>query len=667
MGAGASTSTKTISRATTDKFGYCSWCLHKIEEKLKPINVDGAETDPFLVLYRCPRLQCERVLRKCLITECLNYACTDTYKTAKTKESDYSTISRNDNFCLVHLRILGSFEKANWENLPSLESYASIHSTSLGYDCFNVGEALSIAVDTLVRYPPAITLSLAAKYAYDTVATLSSTYCSVTLSLKSLEGVGVDRYQEEIIDPNVRLASRRSAVSAFIMFKNMPLFREYGFILEKNGNADLPIIITVDGFVHNTVDARAWSKLTANTFPENTWLSLQWDAAPAGTWTKQTAIDLALSGTIMNGKIPGTFTNTIASVTTAFSTASENAERVGYLVADAIARLEKSKSVVLMGYSLGASVVYHALLFLAIHELSFDKAAHRDVVKRVERAILLGSACPSKRTENDSMGWNLASFSVKNDITNLYSQNDEVLSALELVTGIARAGRKAIGVFNGFCADKIVNIDCQEICSHFDWHASVASVRLSRRNIKTELKYVSVKNKAMSGADDDQSNATTSTRKRNHPIVDPIAPIFRANTTSGYHLPAPKPTITKTSHALLPSHQQHSSKRLSMDKYGFISSVRKHIGQLSVAELVKLKGEIEESEQAKKIKAGKNYQDQEEQNQHQRQQHQHQHQYQHQHQNKQQQEPVLPNLNGRDGNFIKPSSSKFVFIFPGIK
>ncbi|KAJ3075722.1 hypothetical protein HDU98_007114 [Podochytrium sp. JEL0797] len=265
----------------------------------------------------------------------------------------------------------------------------------------------------------------------------------------------------------------------------MPVFREKGFIL---GNPALPTVITIDGFLHSSHDARGWTKLITTAFPTHTWISLQWDASAPGVsssnpfdWT--TAI-LSPGDTI--ARIPGAFATHVGSSVTAFNCALEGCEKAAYLLADAVMRYRGK--VVLVGYSLGASLAFHALVWLArSRRLSIEQSGggreDMGVVEcKVDRVVLLGSACPRYRSQS---GWTFAAQAVHGNILNLYSPQDEVLNALGAVTGVERAGvgpievdSESLEVGDKNVKDKIINVRCDEVCGHLDWKPSVASARL---------------------------------------------------------------------------------------------------------------------------------------------------------------------------------------------
>ncbi|KAK5418173.1 hypothetical protein LTR06_001922 [Exophiala xenobiotica] len=96
-----------------------------------------------------------------------------------------------------------------------------------------------------------------------------------------------------------------------------------------------------------------------------------------------------------------------------FSVAKTRAEKAGEVLADALVnRAQGERPVTLMGYSLGARVVYTCLMSLA----------RRGQFGIVENAVLIGSPTPS-----DTSDWRVLRSVVAGRLVNVYSKNDYVL------------------------------------------------------------------------------------------------------------------------------------------------------------------------------------------------------------------------------------------------
>lgn len=139
-----------------------------------------------------------------------------------------------------------------------------------------------------------------------------------------------------------------------------------------------------------------------------------------------------------------------------------NAEKAGTLLAEAISRTE-GQTFTLMGHSLGARVVFFALLALAT----------KDPEKRfVDKVILMGGAVG--RTDVES--WDSAASAVSEGIYNCYSNRDRVL---QLLYQGANAGlSKPAGLGPASCSyDSVRNIDFSDLIDgHNAWKPNLKEV-----------------------------------------------------------------------------------------------------------------------------------------------------------------------------------------------
>ncbi|KAI0134564.1 hypothetical protein BJ170DRAFT_610328 [Xylariales sp. AK1849] len=99
-----------------------------------------------------------------------------------------------------------------------------------------------------------------------------------------------------------------------------------------------------------------------------------------------------------------------------FSVARSRSEKAGRVLADAlINKVQGERPVTLMGYSLGARVIYYCL----------KELADRKAFGLVERAILIGAATPS-----DSLDWRAIRSVVSGRVVNVFSTQDYLLGFL---------------------------------------------------------------------------------------------------------------------------------------------------------------------------------------------------------------------------------------------
>lgn len=145
-----------------------------------------------------------------------------------------------------------------------------------------------------------------------------------------------------------------------------------------------------------------------------------------------------------------------------FSVAKARADKAGLVLADAlINKVQGERPVTLIGYSLGARVIYSCLSSLA----------ERHAFGLVESAIFLGSPIPS-----DSATWRMLKSVVTGRMVNVFSENDFILGFLYRTSSIQYgvAGLQAIDVKG------VQNVDASSIISgHLRWPVLVG------RSLKT--------------------------------------------------------------------------------------------------------------------------------------------------------------------------------------
>ncbi|KAL8673095.1 MAG: hypothetical protein Q9168_002478 [Polycauliona sp. 1 TL-2023] len=105
-----------------------------------------------------------------------------------------------------------------------------------------------------------------------------------------------------------------------------------------------------------------------------------------------------------------------------FSIAKSRSDKAGELLADAlINKAQGERPVTLIGYSLGARVIYSCLMSLA----------KRKAFGLVESAVLIGAPCPSSTGD-----WRVMRSVVASRLVNVYSENDYILGFLYRTSSI---------------------------------------------------------------------------------------------------------------------------------------------------------------------------------------------------------------------------------------
>ncbi|OTA79916.1 hypothetical protein M434DRAFT_25665 [Hypoxylon sp. CO27-5] len=125
--------------------------------------------------------------------------------------------------------------------------------------------------------------------------------------------------------------------------------------------------------------------------------------------------------------------NSASSIDNPFSLARNRSEKAGKILADAlINRVQGERPVTLVGYSLGARVIYSCLRVLA----------ERKAFGLVDTVVLIGAPVPSNTNH-----WQMMRTVVTGKLFNVYSENDYILGFLYRATSmqLGIAGLQAIG------------------------------------------------------------------------------------------------------------------------------------------------------------------------------------------------------------------------------
>ncbi|KAJ3213287.1 hypothetical protein HDU67_003080 [Dinochytrium kinnereticum] len=451
--------------------------------------------------HRCSLEDCERSLHACMFPSCSNWACVDSYGAVdpeeamlvKTLQAQGTVLSkttnpakpqrveRSDWLCLMHGGGVADFTKSHWRSLDSLESYRSIHASPIS-DFSDIVRGIVIGTVTTLAVGAGRMTSTSSVASAAAVAVVSFVEDGLKKLIETFwasfssgnredcfKGVGRPRFGAAACGANgLPLGTSASSVVAYGIYKAMPAFRERGFVLEQPGNADLPLVLTIDGFFHTGSHSKNWSGIVTKLFPNHTWLSLQWDASPS--WGAEVAAQwITLSSSdLCNIGIAST-----AAIVAAYREARQNCLLTSFLVADAISRLKSHHKVILLGHSLGATMILSTLKLIGESNAVLDRAesikspntdpSHLGVRPGVHMAFLLGCASSAKKEGSD---WDIASRAVEHRIFNLYSPHDHVLQTLGLVSrNGGRAGNEPVWSRSA----KLVNHECSEVTGHGLW------------------------------------------------------------------------------------------------------------------------------------------------------------------------------------------------------
>lgn len=143
-----------------------------------------------------------------------------------------------------------------------------------------------------------------------------------------------------------------------------------------------------------------------------------------------------------------------------FSVAKSRSEKAGEVLADAlINRAQGERPVTLIGYSLGARVIYTCLMTLA----------KRKAFGLVENAVLIGSPTPS-----DTSDWRILRSAVAGRLVNVYSSNDYVLGFMYRTSAI-QYGVAGLQKIDGLAG--VENVDVSEdVSGHLRYRYLIGSI-----------------------------------------------------------------------------------------------------------------------------------------------------------------------------------------------
>lgn len=175
-----------------------------------------------------------------------------------------------------------------------------------------------------------------------------------------------------------------------------------------------------------------------------------------------------------------------------FSVAKARSDKAGELLADAlINKAQGERPVTLVGYSLGARVVYSCLMSLA----------RRKAFGLIESAVLIGSPCPS--TTGD---WRVMRSVVASRLVNVYSENDYVLGFLYRTSSI-QYGVAGLQKIEGL--PRVENVDVSETVSgHLRYRYLVGAVLKKIGFEGVDLKAVEEEAEALKKMDEEEEMKT---------------------------------------------------------------------------------------------------------------------------------------------------------------
>jgi hypothetical protein len=182
----------------------------------------------------------------------------------------------------------------------------------------------------------------------------------------------------------------------------------------------------------------------------------------SAAWTvaKKEIIARTIFASLMEALWPIALLKVSKVVDNPFSVAKNRADKAGLVLADAlINRAQGERPVTLIGYSLGARLIYSCLMSLA----------ERRAFGLVESAVLIGTPAPS-----DAADWRAMRSVVAGRLINVYSENDYILAFLYRTSAIQYG---VAGLQEAQDVKGIENINVSEMVSgHLRYQYLVGSI-----------------------------------------------------------------------------------------------------------------------------------------------------------------------------------------------
>lgn len=392
--------------------GFCSWCF---------------EWSDFERIERC---YFQRDTYRCslcghLTAVCRAPGCCDMARSGK---------RHNDDFCLAHAGEISSFNNLH-RRIDDLCDYSLLyHGDTLNYRklcriaALSIGGAVAVAPIAFLAAPSvegALTAALARLAGRSTVA-------------KGLARLGLTLIEagEASSAANVAVMTTLGATTGGILsgvIANAYIGDVQGFRITRFKDGCDPAIVVINGFL--TQDRKrpedVWKPMLSRFYPKNAWHLVEWESKrlkDLGRMTFASGSNEVVRAALLRSlqresaralrprlhPLSSVFTF-MGLATNSWHVAMVKSAQTGVILADILARVNPERTYTLIGHSLGARVIFHALRTL--------RGSER---KNIQDVHLLGAAI-GIRPEDD---WKLLADSIRGSVHNYYSSNDLILQVL---------------------------------------------------------------------------------------------------------------------------------------------------------------------------------------------------------------------------------------------
>ncbi|KAI1271676.1 DUF726-domain-containing protein [Xylaria sp. FL0933] len=274
-----------------------------------------------------------------------------------------------------------------------------------------------------------------------------------------MTGEIVDRYAKEVED-----------------FKFLPLSAEWGTRWRKGNEADarrLRVTIGINGWLETEDDVtKPWrvlgdeSEVFALQYEMSSLMALGQQlralvGSAAWSFVRAEILKRTVLVTLQSALWPILLLNSASNIDNPFSLARNRSEKAGQILADAlINKVQGERPVTLIGYSLGARVIYACLRALA----------ERKAFGLVDTVVLIGAPVPSNEGH-----WQMMRSVVAGKLFNVHSANDYILGFLYRSTSLQLgvAGLQSVGAD----IDGVEDLDLsEEVHGHLRYPGLIAQI-----------------------------------------------------------------------------------------------------------------------------------------------------------------------------------------------
>jgi hypothetical protein len=255
-------------------------------------------------------------------------------------------------------------------------------------------------------------------------------------------------------------------------FAFIPIHRSQDPKHQDNGSRRLHVAIAVSGWLREPEEvSKPWRYISTGTEG----FALRWEleallklghsletfvTSAAWGYAKKKILERTLFATLTAALWPLGLLKIATILDNPFSVAKYRAEKAGEVLADAlINKVQGERPVTLVGYSLGARLIYSCL----------QKLAERRAFGLIENVVLVGAPCPS-----DVADWRRIRSVVSGRVVNVFSEQDYILGFLYRTSSVQLgvAGLQPIVGVHG-----VQNVDVSELVDgHFQYRYLTGSI-----------------------------------------------------------------------------------------------------------------------------------------------------------------------------------------------